>query len=228
MENSGLAGAGTGPLVPDLLQTDQCLRALDPNPAAQFGLRSINDRGDGPAVLYYGTLHAGIRQHKSADKNGRPCRPAGRLAFLQGLWNGTFFVVNMLDGKGQAEANVIAIRAVFIDADTAAAVERLHRFIELSGLEPTVRVASGGVADGVEKEHAYWRIRGCPLDQFTEAQRTLISRIGSDPSICDLPRIMRLPGFWHLKYAPRQTRIITIAPTVEYDFRSEFRCGGCQ
>ena len=42
--------------MPDLLQTDQFLRALDPGPAAQFGWRSINDRGDGPAVLYHGTL----------------------------------------------------------------------------------------------------------------------------------------------------------------------------
>jgi hypothetical protein len=40
-------------------------------------------------------------------------------------------------------------------------------------------------------------------------QKDLAARFSGDPKVCDLPRVMRLPGFYHRKAAPFLTRIIS-------------------
>jgi hypothetical protein len=206
--------------LPDLDQAQQLLDAIDPDRAAKFGFRTIADRGDDIllSVKAYGTLADGVRQAKDPAKNGKPCRPASLLAFMQGRGAGVFFVPNKLDGIGQKQANVVAIRALYVDADARGAVERLQRFIAKTGLAPTALVASGGIDNGVEKLHAYWRIEGCAVAAFREAQLTLVSRLGTDPAVQDASRVMRLAGFWHQKREPRQSRLIATS-NVSYDYR---------
>jgi hypothetical protein len=205
---------------PDLVQARQLLASLDNGEAAKFGYRTFDDHGDDPrlAVKAFGTLDCGIRQHNDPAKDGKPCRPARLLSYMQGLGAGAFFVVNKLDGVGQRLANVTAIRALYVDADSRPEVERLHAFIATTSLRPTALVASGGVHDCVEKLQAYWRMSGCPVTEFTRAQLSLVSRIGTDPAVQDASRVMRLPGYWHQKGKPRQTHIVSINPTMEYEF----------
>jgi hypothetical protein len=212
------------PLSYVVTQGRQFLAALDPDPAARYALRSFDDHGDDPrlAVKAYGALDRGIRQSSDPAKNGRPCRPTHLFSYMQGMGAGVFAAPNRLDGQGQGQANVVAIRDLFVDADSRLAVERLLAFITTTGLTPTILVASGGMDDGVEKLHAYWRIEGCPVPEFRDAQLALVSRLGTDPAVQDAGRVMRLPGFWHLKREPRQTRIVSLNPTVEYEF-SAFR-----
>jgi hypothetical protein len=131
---------------------------------------------------------------------------------------GAFFVPNKLDGQGQRKANVAAIRALYVDADSRPEVERLHAFINRTGLLPTVVIASGGIHDGVEKLQGYWRVQGCSVGAFTDAQLTLVSRIGTDAAVQDAGRVMRLAGFWHQKREPSRTRIMSINPAAEYSF----------
>src|SRR5262249_20679887 len=50
--------------------------------------------------------------------------------------------------------------------------------------------------------HAYWRLRaGESLDRFESAQVALATALRTDPSVKDLPRVMRVPGFFHRKDA---------------------------
>ena len=42
----------------------------------------------------------------------------------------------------------------------------------------------------------------CPLDEFKERQVLLAEMFDGDPKVCDLPRVMRLPGFLHQKGEP--------------------------
>jgi hypothetical protein len=49
------------------------------------------------------------------------------------------------------------------------------------------------------KWHIYWCVDDAPLSGFAETQKKLSALFGSDPSVCDLPRVMRLPGFPHQK-----------------------------
>jgi hypothetical protein len=196
------------------------LAALDPDSKAQWGFRTFADGNDDPrlAIKCCGTLDGGVRQSANPAKNKKPCQPSRLLAFMNGLGAGVFFTPNRLDGAGQSAANVVAVRALFVDADSRPEVDRLHAFVTASALQPTAIVASGGLHDGVEKLQAYWRIDGCNLDQFSHAQRTLISRVGSDPAVNDLARVMRVPGFYHRKREPRMTRLISVDASKVYDF----------
>jgi hypothetical protein len=222
METTVVAGATQAersPLRPDLDQARQFLAALDPDPEANFGFRTIADCGDDPrlAIKAFGTLTRGVRQSKDTIKNGKPCNPASLLTFMQGRGAGVFVVINKLDGQGQQQSNVTGIRALYVDCDTRAAAEQLHRFIAKTGLFPTALVESGGLDGDVAKLHAYWRIEGCPVPAFRDAQLGLVSKIGTDAAVQDASRVMRVPGFWHLKPEPRRTRLICTNP-VAYDY----------
>jgi hypothetical protein len=54
----------------------------------------------------------------------------------------------------------------------------------------------------------------CPLDRFTETQKALATSLGTDPVVCDLPRVARLPGFIHHKGAPFRSRLLHASPTT--------------
>ena len=208
-------------LLPDIAQARRFLQTLDPDPTAQFGFRTCDDRGDDPrlAVKAFGTLDRGVRQSADPAKDGNPCCPARLLGFMQSKGAAAFAVVNRLDGRGQRMANAVGVRALFADADSRQQVERLQAFLATTGLTPTALVASGGLHDGTEKQQVYWRVTGCPVPEFRDAQLALVSRIGTDPAVQDPGRVMRLPGFWHLKREPRQTRIVALND-AKYDFRA--------
>jgi len=61
---------------------------------------------------------------------------------------------------------------------------------------PTVTVSTGG---GV---HCWWRLTEPVIDAkaWSRSQKQLAKALGSDPSVHDWPRIMRLPGFVNHKY----------------------------
>ena len=84
------------------------------------------------------------------------------------------------------------VRAVFVDLDGAPLAPVLE-----AGLEPHVVVESSP-----GKFHVYWQVDDCPLDQFERVQRALARRFGGDPSVHDLPRVLRVPGFLHCKGEP--------------------------
>jgi hypothetical protein len=50
--------------------------------------------------------------------------------------------------------------------------------------------------------HAYWLLDDYPLHAFRPVQKDLVETLGGDYCIHDLPRVVRLPGFWHLKSDP--------------------------
>ena len=56
--------------------------------------------------------------------------------------------------------------------------------------------------------HGYWLTNDCPLDQFKHFQQLIAQKFAGDTAINDLPRVMRLPGFWHQKSEPFLTRMI--------------------
>ena len=89
-------------------------------------------------------------------------------------------------------ANVIRVRALFVDLDGAPIAP------VLTGRLPPDWV----VQSSPGRWHAYWKVLNCPLNDFSAAQSALAMRYGGDPSVRDLPRVMRLPGFLHLKSDP--------------------------
>lgn len=107
---------------------------------------------------------------------------------------GVFFTVNETDDQGRATGNIVRVRVLVVDFDT----QDFNRTFDNLPLVPSIVIESSP-----GKHHAYWIIEDTlPLDEFKPCQKALAAMLGSDPKICDLPRVMRVPGFLHQKGQP--------------------------
>ncbi|NIA31744.1 MAG: hypothetical protein GWP06_17770, partial [Actinobacteria bacterium] len=145
------------------------------------------------------------------SKNQRLCRILhgateenfAALSRLNQAGAGIFFMVNIGDCSGRKAANVTEVRAIFVDLDEDGSV-KLERIRGLEAGGPRVVVESSP-----GKYHAYWQIdEALPLECFTPLQKHFGKHFGGDPAVCDLPRVMRVPGFFHKKSTPFKTRIV--------------------
>lgn len=128
----------------------------------------------------------------------------GRCQELHGTWHdfeqkltdlnaagyGIFVTINEGDGHGRKAANIVRVRAHFIDLDGAP----IQPVLQAAQPHMVVETSPG-------RWHVYWLTNDCPLDQFKPRQRQIAEKFGGDKSVCDLPRVMRLPGFLHQKHA---------------------------
>jgi hypothetical protein len=165
-------------------QARRFLQRLDPE-ADAYTFQTFDDnrtkRGDLARVM-----------HSDFD------RVADSLDGLQERHAGVFVTVAATDGKGRQAHNVERVRAVFVDLDGAPLAPVLE-----SGLGPHIVVESSP-----GRFHAYWLTDDCPLQDFERVQRALARRFSGDPSVHDLPRVMRLPGFRHFKREARTARLL--------------------
>jgi len=118
------------------------------------------------------------------------------LARLNRAGAGVFVTINATDGRGRKAEDVTRVRAVFVDLDGAPLEPVLA-----CKLEPHLVVATSP-----RHYHAYWVVEDGVLDGFAPVQTALAARFSGDPAIKDLPRLMRLPGFYHQKVKPAQGR----------------------
>lgn len=137
-------------------------------------------------------------------KSGTLERWGTQLQLDNGNGRGVYVVVN--EG-GQDKDSITRVRAVFADFDPP----KTKRMPASFPIEPHIVVESSP-----GKHHVYWLVDGLPLEEFTPIQKAIIAKFGSDPSINDLPRVMRLPGFLHRKGEPFQVRIIHESGAVPY------------
>jgi len=117
----------------------------------------------------------------------------GSICTLQLAGAGIFFQVN--HGSARGKAHVDRVRALFIDSDGHGLLDLAIRYMP----KPTAMVVSS-----FGRWHAYWSVRDCPLEEFKGRQETLAEVLGTDRSVSNLDRVMRLPGTWNLKAEPRR------------------------
>ena len=135
-----------------------------------------------------------------------------------------FITLNQTDGVGVAASNIVGITALFADLD-GMPLENIINF----PFEPTIiNETSPG------KYHAIYKINGLALNDFTRCQSAVAGAIGSDPAVCDLPRIIRVPGFKHTKgqSMPFASRMIHFNAAAVYSGAEivewvDNRQGGC-
>jgi hypothetical protein len=73
----------------------------------------------------------------------------------------------------------------------------------LEALEPDIVVESSP-----DRWHSYWLVDGLPLKDFCRHQKQVAAKFNGDPSVHDLPRVMRVPGFFHHKGEPFMSRLV--------------------
>ncbi len=121
---------------------------------------------------------------------------AAELSRLNSAGAGVFVVVNH---GGQDTKSIDRIRSVFADTDGAPLDP-----ITSCGSEPHIVVESSP-----RKYHAHWLVDGLALDEFKAMQQAIAVKFGTDSSVCDLPRVLRVPGFFHRKGTPFRVRIVS-------------------
>jgi hypothetical protein len=156
------------------------LGRLDPH-AEAWCFRTIADsQGRGSANNLEGTLEQHLSHMEAVQRSGA----------------GVFVVVN--EG-GQRKNDIRRVRAVFADTDGASLAP-----IVGCDLEPHLVVESSP-----GKYHVYWLVESLELPEFARVQKSIAREFGTDSAVCDLPRVMRLPGSWHLKGEPWRVQILS-------------------
>lgn len=120
---------------------------------------------------------------------------------------GVFFAVNVLapDAPRRLAEHIDRVAAVFLDLDGTPMPASFP-------LPPTAIVESSS-----GRYHVYWAVDGVPLEEFRPIQQTLANLYGADPKVSDLPRVMRLPGYYHSKKdLPELVRLTSITPDAQY------------
>lgn len=193
---AGSRGANAGQADGDAKHT--AIPSVDIDEARRF-LRALDPAAE---RFHFRTLPEGGRPGKGHKFDNRSLDEVEfNLARDNGNGHGVFVVVN--EG-GQTAAAITRVRAVWADFDDTDVVARLN-FSELNidGQPPHMVVQSSP-----GKVHVYWKVDGLELAAFNGVQEAIAARYGSDRSVADLPRIMRLPGFIHHKGAPHLTRLV--------------------
>lgn len=117
-----------------------------------------------------------------------------------------YFGANPRREKGASQAEGVKLaRCLFADFDGGVILEDAFARIKAAGLPwPTAILESGG---GV---HAWWRLDQPMADAeaWHVRMKAMASALGSDQSICDWPRIMRLPGFINWKHEQRPLAVL--------------------
>jgi hypothetical protein len=157
------------------------LKMIAPN-TDQFCFRVLPDNKASPidACNHNGGFEEVLPQLQRADRAG----------------GGAFVVVN--EG-GQKDSDITRVRAVFADTD-GAPVEPI-----IDALAPHMVVESSP-----EKYHVYWLVADFPLDQFKPVQMAIANKFGTDKKVCNLSRVMRMPGFYHNKDEPVLSRLMKL------------------
>lgn len=168
-------------MTPSLSEAQKFLDILEPN--GEFTFQTFDD---GPnkrkdlARIYHGLL----KQHWHV------------LTVMNNQGAGIYLMVNAGDSKGRKAGNVTRVRAVWIDLDGSPLPKAWT-------LEPHLIVESSP-----GKFHVYWLVVDVSLEEFPQFQKALAKRFGSDPAVCDLPRVMRLPGYFHWKSDPVMVKLL--------------------
>jgi hypothetical protein len=166
------------------------LRHLDPSPIENFNIEAFTD----------------VPKGATKPKPDRLCRRYANLSLdevkalipeletLNRAGAAIYFTVNQCDGQ-RSKANIVRVRGVHADLDDVS--EKILSSIR-EILKPTLEVQSSGPTNF----HFYWLLASgeeMSVD-LAEATNRGLTELGADPAATDVSRLLRLPGFRHMKY----------------------------
>ena len=180
----------TPALVPDLAEAAVFMATLtgsaDTDVTWQTFADNKTDRETGHRGLIR-ILHGTLDQH------------AAELTRLNRAGAGIFVTVNETDLQGRTTANIRRVRAAFADCDE---------------VDPELPIPPSMTVQSARGKHHYWLTDDLDLDDFKPLQQAIAALLGSDTKVHDLPRVMRMPGFWHRKGEPFMVRILASPGTL--------------
>ena len=189
-------------LVPDFSQATKFLCALDESMEFTF-------------QIYDDTKRSRRAEHFSANFSDDQIQQYLSAANAAGC--GVFYMANAGDGQGRSNVNVTALRELVVDLD-GAPLDPVMR----CGIDPHFIIESSP-----GRYQCHWIINAVPITSFESRdearhkfatwQVAIARKFGGDESVKDLSRVFRIPGFWHQKGQPFQTRILESSGARNYD-----------
>jgi len=172
----------------DRAEAERYLQRLDPSASSWTFQTFVDEKGKkNPSVT--GVLIGSLVNHwNELDRRNR-----------NGA--GVFITVNQTNDKGRKKNDVTGIRALWQEddrGDTPSLPTKPHMVVE----------SSPG------KYHRYIITDGGPVEEFEPVQQRLVNDYGSDPNAKDRSRVLRLPGFLHLKN-PNKPHLVRIIKTTD-------------
>ena len=126
------------------------------------------------------------------------CVPRIAQAVARGL--AVCIAINTFKSTVRKRENVKAIKAFFADFDGGVTLDQ----IKALALPPQFITETSP-----EHYHALWRVKDCPIDQYSAIQKALAKKLGSDQNVSDVTRAMRLAGTINRKHSkPHLVRIV--------------------
>lgn len=187
---------------PDLDQAQAFLDALEPG--GKFTFQTFSESDEAKRRYVKGGRYG--RDQLARKLHGTLSRHAKSLTGKNQSGAGVYVMVNQGDGKGRKAENVARVRAVFADFDSTSPDTAIQG-------EPQPHIV---VQSGPHGVHTYWRVSDCGLGDFKRVQGQIATAFGSDPKPKDLPRVMRLPGFWHCKGEPFLSKLVNASDAAPY------------
>jgi len=120
---------------------------------------------------------------------------------------GVFHTVNVMKGNRRIKSEVKRCRAVFIDDDHPRDEPRTD-----FPIEPNIIVESSP-----GKYHYYWLTDTDQFEEWNGVMATMVEEHGADNNAKDLARVLRLPGFNHVKGDPHKVTY-TVVKTEPYSW----------
>ncbi|NQV93979.1 MAG: hypothetical protein HQ482_02400 [Sphingomonadales bacterium] len=162
------------------------LQQLDPSPQARFNIETYTDKKEKPKPdpLYQ-------RFDECTREKVEQLLP--KLDALNTEGAAIYVAVNEFKGRRKLE-NLNRIRGIHADLDDATEAQ-LQKLREI--LPPTIVVQSSTV----KKQHWYWLLadgEALAADTAKALNQGLVN-LGADKAAVDVTRLLRLPGFRHMK-----------------------------
>lgn len=157
------------------------------------------------------------------DPNHRTLK---RMTRLNSDGYGAYMVINtpnptighqkiVIDGNGSiTDADILTSTALFVELDRdETRPGSNYDLLADAELKPTLIVQSSLP----HKLHAYWAVADLgDMTLWKRLQAQLIAKFGGDPTCKNPSRVMRIPGFWHTKNEPMQSRILLLDEQATY------------
>ncbi|MAK38184.1 MAG: hypothetical protein CMC15_18640 [Flavobacteriaceae bacterium] len=164
----------------DYIQAQEFITLLTGDPQTVMDWRLIHDTNKGElAHNYRGSLDQLYQTLVQYNQSG---------------W-GVFCCINAMDGQGRELINVHHIRAHVVDMDNVMSSSDSYNRSVNSNPQPQYALQSSP-----NKYHVYWFVEPyAGNDYYTALQRKLVQVYDGDKKVIDASRVMRVPGFYHLK-----------------------------
>jgi putative DNA primase/helicase len=183
-------------------QTLTFLLELDPSGGSTFNIECYTDLPKGQAKPKPDPLKGRYANLSLADVE----QLLPKLTKINEQGAGIFVARNQCNGH-RNEQNVSRVRGVHADMDdvTPAQIEAV-----VTVLEPSIIVQSSSQ----NRCQLYWQLADgekLTKDEAKSINQCLVQRYGADPAAVDVSRLLRLPGFKHMKYrADGNTPTVTV------------------